>query len=130
LSLSLGRSIRSITIDMHWRIVFYMDTEGCEPVKDFILEQADSAIAEILHVFKLLREFDIGLGMPYVAKIGRSGIRELRVKHGSSMYRIFFFAHTGRRFVLVHAMKKKTNKISENDMRLAISRMNDYKTRI
>jgi len=115
---------------MHWRIVFYMDAEGCEPVKDFILEQADSAIAEILHVFKLLSEFDIGLGMPYVAKVGRSGIRELRVKHGSNIYRIFFFAHTGRRFVLLHAIKKKTNKISENDIRLAVSRMNDHRTRI
>ena len=107
-----------------------MDAEGCEPVKDFILEQADSAIAEILHVFKLLREFDIGLGMPYVAKVGRSGIRELRVKHGSNIYRIFFFAHTGRRLVLLHAIKKKTDKISENDIRLAVSRMNDHRTRI
>ena len=53
---------------MNWQIVFYIDKYGNEPVKDFILEQPDGAIAEILHVFKLLRLFNITLGMPYVRK--------------------------------------------------------------
>jgi phage-related protein len=106
-----------------------MDEEGNAPVKDFILGQPDGAIAEILHVFKLLRQFNITLGMPYVRKINRSGIRELRIKHGSDIYRIFFFAHTGQRFILLHAILKKENKISESDRNLAIQRMNNYKSR-
>ena len=114
---------------MDWQVVFYMDNRGNEPVKDFILGQSDGAIAEILHVLKLLREFNVTLGMPYVGKIGRSGIRELRIKHGSDIYRIYFFAHAGRKFVLLHAIKKKRTKISENDIRLAIDQMNDYKAR-
>ena len=114
---------------MDWHAVFYMDDGGNEPVKDFILAQSDGAIAEILHVFDLLMRFNITLGMPYVDKIGKSGIRELRIKHGSDVYRIFFFAHTDRNFVLLHAIKKKRNKIAQNDIRLAIDRMNDYKAR-
>jgi len=119
----------STITDMDWHVVFYMDSAGNEPVKDSILEQSDGAIAEIIHVLKPLREFNIALGMPYVDKIGPSGIRELRIKHSSDIYRIYFFAHTGRRFVLLHAIKKKRNKISENDIRLAIDRMNDYRAR-
>jgi phage-related protein len=114
---------------MDWQIVFYMDEEGTEPVKDFILGQPDGAIAEILHVFKLLRQFNIMLGMPYVRKIDRSGIRELRIKHSSDIYRIFFFAHTGQKFILLHAIVKKENKISEVDRNLAIQRMNNYRLR-
>ena len=110
-------------------MVFYVDNRGNEPVKDFILGQSNSAIAEIIHVLRLLREFNITLGMPYVDKIGPASIRELRIKHGSDIYRIFFFAHTGRKFVLLHAIKKKRSKISQNDIRLAIDRMNDYKAR-
>jgi phage-related protein len=120
---------RSIITDMEWHVVFYMDNEGNEPVKDFILGQSDAAIAEIIHVLKLLREFNITLGMPYVDKIGPSGIRELRIKHSSDIYRIYFFAHTVRKFVLLHAVKKKRDRISQNDVRLAIDRMNDYKAR-
>ncbi|MBA7649098.1 hypothetical protein ES703_56892 [subsurface metagenome] len=85
--------------------------------------------AEILHVFKLLRLFDIELREPYVKKINKSGIRALRIKHGSDIYRILFFAHTGRKFILLHAILKKTDEIPENDKRLAIQRMNDYISR-
>jgi len=114
---------------MSWQTIFYIDGEDSEPVKDFILSQSDGAIAEILHVFKLLREFNITLGMPYVKKIDRSGVRELRIKHGSDIYRILFFAHTGRKFVLLHALLKKKDILSESDIDLAIRRMNDFKTR-
>ena len=114
---------------MDWLVVFYMDAKGNEPVKDFILAQPDRAIAEILHVFKLLREFNIKLGMPYVRKIGKSGLRELRIKHGPALYRIFYFTYVGRNLVLLHAILKKEARIPEGDIEIAIKRMNDYKSR-
>ncbi|MCK5576731.1 MAG: type II toxin-antitoxin system RelE/ParE family toxin [Dehalococcoidales bacterium] len=114
---------------MDWQVIFFIDEGNNEPVKDFILGQSDGAIAEILHVFKLLRQFNITLGMPYVRKIDKSGVRELRIKHGSDIYRIFFFAHTGRKFVLLHAIQKKEDRISESDKILTIQRMNYYKSR-
>jgi phage-related protein len=114
---------------MDWQVVFYIDGDGSEPVKDFILGQSDGAIAEILHVFKLLRQFNIILGSPYVTKVDKSGIRELRIKHSSDIYRIFFFAHTGRTFVLLHAIMKKGNKIPEGDKKIAIQRMKNHKLR-
>ena len=99
-----------------------MDTAGNEPVKDFILEQPHGAKAEIIHVFKLLREFNIQLGMPYVRKIDRSGLRELRIKHSSDLYRIFYFAYTGQKFVLLHAILKRSDRTPEGDIELAIKR--------
>jgi len=111
---------------MKWQIEFYMDKAGNEPVKDFILTQSKGARAEILHILKLLMEFNIELRMPYVKKINKSGIRELRIKHSSDAYRIFFFAFTGKKFVLLHAILKKEDKIPERDKRLAIKRMDDY----
>jgi len=114
---------------MDWQVVFYMDSEGNEPVKDFVLEQTDGAIAEILHVFKLLREFNITLGMPYVRKIDKSGLRELRIKHSSNLYRIFYFAYVEQKFVLLHAISKKGAKTPESDKELARKRMNDYISR-
>jgi len=114
---------------MDWHVIFYSDNEGNEPVKNFVLSQSDGAIAEILHVLKLLRQFNIALGMPYVRKIDKSGVRELRIKHGSDIYRIFFFACTGCRFVLLHAILKKEDKVPESDKKLAIQRMNDYQSR-
>ena len=114
---------------MVWQVIFYMDSEGNEPVKDFILSQPNGAIAEILHGFKLLREFNIKLGMPYVRKIDKSGLRELRIKHSSYLYRIFYFAYIEHKFVLLHAVLKKEEKTPEGDKAIAIQRLIDYKSR-
>jgi len=113
---------------MDWRLVFFIDEQDTEPVKDFILRQSDGAIAEILHVFKLLRQFGTTLGMPYVRKIHISGIRELRIKHGSDIYRILFCANKAHKFILLHAFLKKEEKLATTDVSLAIRRMNSIKS--
>ena len=87
------------------------------------------AVRVELPVTELVREFNIRLGMPFVRKIGKSGLRELRIKHSSDLYRIFYFAYIGHKFVLLHAFLKKGTKTPESDKELAIKRMNNYKAR-
>ena len=72
---------------MFWNVTFYKEENEAEPVKSFILNQPDGAIGEILHVFKLLREFNLDLKHPYTRKV-EDDIRELRIKHSSDYYRI------------------------------------------
>jgi phage-related protein len=110
---------------MRWQVIFYMDKNGNEPVKDFILEQPDGAIAEILHVFRLLYEFNISLGQPYVEKV-KDKIWALRIQHGSDYYRILYFTSSGKKFILLHAVKKKGNKLQNSDIEIAIKRMNEH----
>jgi phage-related protein len=112
-----------------WQIEYYADKTGNEPVRDFIDRQSLDAQAEIFHVIGLLQEFALSLGPLYVKKIGKSGIRELRIHHSSDYYRIFFFAFIGRRFVLLHAFLKKTAKTPEREINIALKRMDDYKMR-
>jgi len=114
---------------MDWQVVFYQDADGNEPVKDFILAQSKGTQAEIIRVMDLLYRLNVNLHMPYVEKIGKSGIRALRIKHSSDIYRIFFFAYTGRKFVLLHAITKKSDKLKQSDINLAIQRMDEFKER-
>jgi len=111
---------------MDWQIEYYSDIGGGEPVKNFIDNQSLDAQVEIMHVIGLLQEFALNLRYPYVVKIGKTGIRELRIHHGSDYYRIFYFAFTGRKFVLLHAFLKKTRKTPIRELEIAIRRMNDY----
>ena len=112
-----------------WQVLFYPTEEGYEPVKDFILQQDYGTRHEIIHVIELLYKNDVELGMPYVEKVGKSGLRELRIKHGSDIYRILFFAFTGKKFILLHIVKKKRDKLPTTVIKLAIKRMEDYKAR-
>ena len=110
---------------MDWQVIFYRDEDGNEPVKDFILEQSDDAICSILHVFDLLYQFYLSLGKPYVEKM-EGKIWSLRIKHSSDYYRILYFAFSGKKFILLHAVKKKSDKLSKRDIEIAIRRMNAH----
>ena len=113
---------------MDWRVILYRDDDGNEPVKDFILEQPHGAIGEILHVFDLLYRFDLSLGKPYVEKV-EGKIWSLRIKHSSDYYRILYFTFSDKKFILLHAVKKKSDKLSKRDLLIAITRMNDHKAK-
>ena len=112
-----------------WQVLFYPTRENYEPVKEFILHLDYGTRHEIIHVIDLLYKNNVKLGWPYVEKINKSGLRELRIKHGSDIYRILFFAFTGQKFILLHIIKKKSDKLPIVAKQLAIKRMVDYKSR-
>jgi len=112
---------------MDWQIEYYTDSMGVEPVKEFVNAQSLDAQVEIFQVIGLLEEFALNLRYPYVSKIGKTGLRELRIHHSSDYYRIFYFAFTGRTFVFLHAFLKKTRKTPKSETKIAIKRMNEYK---
>jgi phage-related protein len=70
----------------------------------------------------------LSLGSPYVEKV-KDKIWALRIKHGTDYYRILYFAYTGRRFILLHAVKKKSDKLQKRDIETAIKRMNIQESR-
>lgn len=53
---------------------------------------------------------------------------ELRPEFGGTEYRIFF-GRQGETFVLLHAIAKKRQKVSRNDITLAQRRFNEWKER-
>jgi len=110
---------------MDWHIVFYKDKFGNEPVKTFILRQPYTARAEIIHVLDLLHKFNFSLGFPYVKKIS-GNVWELRIKYSSNHYRILYFTATNRNFILLHAIRKTTNKLPQGDIDIAFKRMRDH----
>jgi len=68
-------------VSMDWQIEYYTDAMGIEPVKQFISAQSLDAQVTIFHVIGLLENFALNLRYPYVYKIGKTGIRELRIHH-------------------------------------------------
>jgi len=111
-----------------WQVIFYPDKNNQEPVKEFILQLDYNTRHEIIHVIDLLYQNNVLLSRPYVEKIANH-LRVLRVKHGSDIYRIFFFAFKGKQFILLHIFQKKTDKLPENEIALAVKRMLDYRER-
>jgi phage-related protein len=76
----------------------------------------------------LLEEFGIDLGMPY-AKYLEKQLWELRIRLGRNRYRIIYFLVTGKTFILLHGLAKKTDGVPRADLEIANKRRDDYLSR-
>jgi len=109
-----------------YKIEYYTEKGKC-PVFEFIQEQPPKEQAKILREIDLLEEFGLALGMPHIRKMqGAEEIWELRIKHSTNNFRIFYFCFTKGTFVLLHAIRKATSKTPAKDLKLATRRMANY----
>ena len=104
----------------NFRVYFFQTTRGTYPVKEFMEEQNQDVYTRILRSIKLLREGGPFLRLPDAKKIDKN-LYELRIR-GKESIRIFY-TKTTEGYFLIHAFKKKTQKIPRKDLKLAVDRM-------
>jgi phage-related protein len=106
-------------------VYFYCNSNGNSPVLDWLKEQDQKVIAKFLKIFELLKENGISVSKPYVAPL-EDKLYEIRVEQNTNIYRIVYFAYTGRRFILLNGFQKKTQKTPKKEIKLAKERLNDF----
>jgi phage-related protein len=111
-----------------WKIVYYESTNGDIPVHNFIESLNARAKSKISNTFDLLSEYGIRLGLPHVKKLVGTDIWELRILGGDNI-RIFYIAISGKVFLLLHGFIKKSQKTPNKEMKVALMRLNEYKSR-
>jgi phage-related protein len=80
---------------MSWTIEFFYTRNGRIPVKDFLDTLSSRQAANIIEAMDLLKTFGIQLKEPYVKSVGDK-LYELRVKDSDGIYRVLYFAASGR----------------------------------
>ena len=94
-----------------WSIEFFDDDGGC-PVPDFLDGLDKPRRAKVVAVIALLAE------------------QGLRTRYGKERYRLLYFGAPGRAFVLLHALKKSTEKLPARDIKVAEARMQKHLKRL
>ena len=109
-----------------YHIIYYVENNR-SPVVEFIQNQNPKEQAKILREIDLLEEFGLFLGMPHIRKMkSTKSIWELRIKHSSNIFRIFFFTIKDSKLVLLHGFRKKSNKTPKKELDIALKRMLNY----
>jgi phage-related protein len=98
---------------LRWRVEFYRDRRGRVPVEDFLDLLPERERSESLRVIDLLEVYGLALGMPHARPI--AGMWELRAGPG----RIFYVAAVGRRFILLHGYRKKSQSAPQREIEIA-----------
>ena len=111
------------------KVVYYRNTSGREPVRDFVMEQGKKERSKIIRNIDYLEDQGYMLHRTHAAKI-TADLHELRVEAGRDNFRIFYYFQVKDYIVLLHAIKKKTQKLNVNDIKTAENRMLDFIERI
>jgi phage-related protein len=98
-------------------VYYFVDEKGNNPVKEFIKLLPVKERAKVFAYLVELKNQGHNLHRP-MADYLKDGIYELRPKDN----RIFYFFFLKDNAVLVHAIRKKTDKVPEGDLRLCIKR--------
>jgi phage-related protein len=112
--------------------VYYRDSDGNEPVDDFIdqlqPEAAQVAIDNQIDRLNILRTSDPPLPFPHSSQIAGE-LRELRCHYGRRLFRVLY-RRSGNLFILLHAFEKRSRQVSEEDKSLAMQRWEDFRARM
>jgi len=104
-------------------IYYFIDENGDIPVKEFIHSLTMKEQVRIYAYIRELKREGNNLRRP-LADYLTSGIYELRPQKN----RIFYFFYLKGNAVLVHAIKKKSDRIPENDLNLCLRRKSQIET--
>ena len=93
---------------------------------DFFDKQSEKAKEKIDYVLFLLTHID-KVPEKFLKHIeGQKGLYEIRVEHGSNVFRIFCCFDKGKIVVLFNGYQKKSNKTSSQEIELANKLMKEY----
>ena len=98
-------------------IYFFIDEQGRSPVEAALKELSDKEDMKVRAYLKILKEYGHALHRPIADYLGE-GIYELRPQS----HRVFYFFFLKDSAVLLHVIRKKTDRIPSNDLDLCVRR--------
>jgi phage-related protein len=109
---------------VEWTVLYYQTVAGDSPIETFLDALSSKARAKCLAYLNRLETDGLQLPASIAAHV-RGKIWELRPEWAGNEYRFFYAALIGQRFVILHAVEKKTQKLRERDIALAETRYRD-----
>jgi phage-related protein len=106
-----------------WTTTFYRDRRGRSPVQDFLDGLDGRTRARVVQGFSLLEREGTNLGMPLARQVTGYRFWELRVQAARNNVRVFYFALSGRRILLLHAFLKKSQQTPRRELEIAARRL-------
>lgn len=111
-----------------WLVEFYETESGEKPCLDFLNTLEVKLRAKVFRDLTLLEQYGNELCLPYSEHLD-DGIFELRTIQGKNIVRNLYFFIVGKKIIVTHGFKKKTQKTPPEEIQKAKKYRADYKTR-
>lgn len=112
-------------MDEKFTVEFYEKESGEKPCLEFLNTLDVKLRAKAFRDLALLEEKGTELRLPYSEHLD-DGIFELRTKQGSNIVRSLYFFLFGKKIIVTHGFKKKTQKTPPGEIERAKEYRKDY----
>jgi len=109
------------------RVVYFKEDDGTVPVLDWITEQQEKVAVRCYVKIEYLEDVGHNAKRPDADYL-RDKIYELRITLSGNKYRILYFFNGQTAIVLAHSLIKKTDKVPDRDIELAIKRKKTFES--
>ena len=106
----------------NYKVYYFQTSRGDYPAREFIEQQDKATQTKIARLIRLLIDYGPFLKPPDIKKL-QDELYELRIS-GKTAIRIFYTMVNGK-YYLLHAFKKKSQKLPKREIKLAIDRMKE-----
>ena len=108
------------------KLHFYTTKSGSSPVEDYLNSLSDKHAKKVAWVLRLVRDLDFITKTYFKKLINTNDIWEVRIKSGSSSFRILCFFYKGNIIILTNGFAKKTQKTKIKEIKLSERRKKEY----
>ncbi len=105
-------------------VYYYDDSQGNNPVKDFLDSLHEKQKAKIFRIFEVYEEYRLNSTMPHTKKITATPFWEIRIL-GKDNIRIIYLMITKENILVLHGFVKKSQKTPQKELKLHLK---DIKT--
>ena len=107
-------------------IDFYETARGACPIKEFIDALPSKQKLKVLWMLQLVEDEGRNLNTKYLKKLSPSDLWEIRVMSGNFNIRLLGFFHGNELMILNHGFIKKTQKVPQKELNVALERYQEY----
>jgi len=106
---------------MNWEITYYSSD-----IESKILTLPSGLLARYLRLTDMMLIHGSNLGLPHTKSLN-NGLFELRLKSKEGIARVFYCTKIGKKIVMLHSFRKKSQKIPVKELQVALSRLREVK---
>ncbi|MEK6657243.1 MAG: type II toxin-antitoxin system RelE/ParE family toxin [Nitrospirota bacterium] len=114
---------------MAYTAVFYESEDGDKPVEEFLDSLNKAQKGKVIRLIEILETLGHNIPFPYSSQI-QGRLTELRTQLGKEKIRLLYYAASDRAYVILHGFIKRTSKVPEDAIRIALNRMEDHEERL
>ena len=104
---------------MNFEVLYFVDEKGAVPVREYIQDLPEHEKAKVYAYLKHLSDVGHQMRRPFADYLGnKTGLYELR----PGRHRVLYFFMIKNKIILLHALLKKTDKIPQREIDIALER--------